>query len=111
MGMAHSGLAKLVEECGEVGQIAGKLLARPSGVPYPGHDSGRDLKRWLQDELGDLRAAIAFVTVKLGLDSDAVHERSREKMELFLKWDREVDEPYKSPIGQPRNLDGSEFKT
>lgn len=89
MPMAHNGLAKLVEECGEVGQIAGKLLARPNGTPFPGHDSGRDLRRWLQDELGDLRAAIAFCTVQLGLDSNAIHERSREKMELFLKWNKE----------------------
>lgn len=98
MPMAHHGMAKLLEECGEVGQIAGKLLAFPIG-DFPERDA-RLLKK-LEDELGDLRASIAFVTVKLGLDRDKVHERTKAKMELYLQWDKEKQEPKVHTLNEP----------
>jgi len=52
------GLSKLVEECGEVAQVVGKLMAT-GGVAE--HWDGTNLHSRLLDELADLRAAIGFV--------------------------------------------------
>ena len=84
MPMSNRGLSKLLEECGEVSQVAAKLLAYPSGV----HPDGKgDLYLRLQEELGDLQAAILFVERRLQLDAEAVRRRSAEKLEKFWRWE------------------------
>jgi hypothetical protein len=51
------GLSKLVEECGEVLQVAGKVLAFPDGD----HPDGESVSARLSKETADLAAAIEFL--------------------------------------------------
>jgi NTP pyrophosphatase (non-canonical NTP hydrolase) len=65
------GLSKLIEECGEVIQVAGNLA------------------REMEDELGDLLAAVEFFnshnrTVRL--DQHRIVKRMVEKLALFREW-------------------------
>lgn len=80
------GLSKLIEECGEVMQVAGKIIAT-NGVA--GHWDGSDLRERLQDELGDLLAAVTFVGEINGLNQDAVFDRAEKKEALFRRWHAE----------------------
>lgn len=78
------GLAKLMEEMGELQQVLGKLL-----------QTGGNLEHWqgnlwgpLVDEMGDVRAALDFFekynfthTAK-----NAIAQRRIEKLDLFDKW-------------------------
>jgi len=71
MVMTFKGLAKLVEEIGELSQVAGKKIAYMTGD----HPDGKgDLNLRIQNEVGDVIAAIRFVFGKLELDIDAVNE-------------------------------------
>jgi len=79
------GISKLVEECGEVLQIAGKLMGT-GGVTL--HFSGLDLRRALEEELADLAAAIEFVIDHCGLDRAAIVRRRIEKLARFKEWHR-----------------------
>lgn len=82
--MSNNGLSKLIEECGEVIQIAGKLLAFPNGE-HP--DGAGNLHRRLEDEMGDVRAAIRFVCETHNLDlRHRVNERETEKLLTFRRW-------------------------
>lgn len=82
------GLSKLIEECGEVLQIAGKIIGRGGD---PAHWDGKgDLVERLEDELGDLRAAIAFVLdVNPALSRGAVEMRYRDKVAVFHDWHKD----------------------
>lgn len=84
MTMCADGLAKLIEECGEVIQVAAKLLAFPSG-DHP--DGAGNLHERLEDELGDLRAAIQFVIETHRLDGrQRVYARQVTKLDMFRRW-------------------------
>jgi len=87
------GISKLIEECGEVMQVAGKLIGS-HGDPahFDGSNLGSNLKARLESELGDLMAAITFVSDKCGLDADVIVRRTNEKRDLFLKWHGRGDE-------------------
>lgn len=83
MTMSNNGLSKLIEECGEVMQIAGKLLAYPDGK----HPDGKgDLRRRLEDELADLGAAIQFTIEAQHLVGGDVWIRRNEKLATFRAW-------------------------
>ena len=84
------GLAKLIEECGEVLQIAGKLITTNGENNYW---DDRDLHKDLAEELGDLVAATSFVITYSGLDDDEVFERADMKMVLFEEWHKNGDDP------------------
>jgi hypothetical protein len=88
MPMAHNGLAKLVEEAGEVLQLAGKLLAYPSGV-HP--DGDGDLYERLEKEVADLQAASQFVIKANQLDTAAIRERCWSKLNRFDRWHADPD--------------------
>lgn len=77
------GISKLVEEMGEVGQILGKLMGTGGERE---HWNVADLKSALEDELGDLSAAIDFVVAYCSLDRDAIHKRMMNKIRLFEHW-------------------------
>lgn len=78
------GLAKVIEECSELGQVAGKLIAFPDG-DHP--DGGPPLVERYEDELGDAWAAIYFVlTATPAIDRGRVCARATEKLELFRSW-------------------------
>lgn len=78
-----AGLSKLVEECGEVIQVAGKILA---GSPDE-HWDGTHLPTRMANELGDLLAAVDFfLSMNPNLDPTVVLERRDRKTDLFDEW-------------------------
>ena len=77
------GISKLIEESGEVQQVCGKLIASEGKKE---HWDGTDLKCRLEEELGDLLAAIDFVMTECGLSDDRILFRCQEKTALFRKW-------------------------
>lgn len=77
------GLSKLIEENGEVGQVAGKIM----GLGHMGdHWDGTNLKARLEDELADLQAAIEVFARLNALNHVRMYERACAKRDLFLKW-------------------------
>lgn len=101
MAMTNNGLSKLVEEIGELGQVAGKMLQYPALMHdvqvmanvsgeggFAKHPDGTNLRLRLQEELADVMAAARFVMVKLDLDVTAVFQRQCAKESLFNQWDK-----------------------
>ena len=85
MPMDKKGLTKLVEECGELTQIAAKKMAYMNLDVHP--DNGGSMKQRLEEEMGDVMAAVSFVIASLGLDNEAIMKRADEKTRLFVKWE------------------------
>lgn len=85
-GTLWPGLSKLIEECGEVLQIAGKLIGSEGKTD---HWSG-DLRPMLIEELGDLAAAMEFFATINGLDIDALDARREKKLDMFERWHRDT---------------------
>jgi len=81
------GISKLIEECGEVGQVCGKLIGTGGATAH--WDGGEDLKVRLETELGDLLAAISFVIDNNQLNREAIKKRREKKLETFAKWHKE----------------------
>lgn len=79
------GISKLVEECGEVQQVCGKLMGTRGEAE---HWDGSNLRERLQEELADVMAACRFVVDANGLDLDYVMKRAGNKHALFFKWHR-----------------------
>lgn len=79
------GISKLIEECGEVVQIAGKLIATGGRTD---HWSGLDLGCELETEIGDLLGAIDFVRQHNGhlIRNHVIEARRDEKRQLFDDW-------------------------
>jgi len=92
MPMQHNGLAKLSEESGELLQVAGKMLQYPllQTAGNMTHPDGTNLRATMQEEMGDLMAALDFVRVKLELDQQAIIDRWQSKLRLFQQWDSEL---------------------
>jgi NTP pyrophosphatase (non-canonical NTP hydrolase) len=82
--MTAGGLAKLIEELGELAQVAGKKLAYFHTDEHP--DGAGSLRGRLQDEIGDVLAACQFVAMTLGLDQEAIKARRDKKLDRFLGW-------------------------
>lgn len=76
------GISKLIEEAGEVLQVAGKLIATNG---ESAHWDGTDLRARLVEEIGDLMAACGFVAEANGI-ADAVLVRMERKAEQFRAW-------------------------
>lgn len=86
MPMTHKGLTKLVEECGELIQVAAKKIQYPDEQ----HPDGKGcLLDRLEDELSDVLAAIDFVMDTLRLDRVSVDTRRGKKLAQFQNWDAE----------------------
>lgn len=87
-GMQQNGLAKLVEECGEVLQIAGKMIQYPELQMdlYTTHPDGSHLRTKLERELADLEASIDYVMMTLKLNRGEMYKRSRQKLMLYQQW-------------------------
>lgn len=78
------GLSKVVEECGEVLQVAGKLMGSKGD---PNHFDGTHLSRRLEEELGDLLAAIDFfMGYANDISSFNIQQRKQLKYKLFYDW-------------------------
>lgn len=75
------GLSKLVEECGEVLQVAGKLIATGGKSD---HWDGTALWARMEEELADLTAAIDFFRIHNNFCP--MTKRYVEKMQRFQEW-------------------------
>ncbi|MHB8407782.1 MAG: hypothetical protein ACYDHY_06665 [Acidiferrobacterales bacterium] len=83
------GLSKLIEEAGEVVQVAGKLLGTGGELE---HWDGTNLKDRLEEEMGDLLAACDYVVMKCGLDGHRIEKQRAKKVRRFLKWHKEKED-------------------
>ena len=88
MTMAAAGVAKLIEECGELQQVCGKRLAYWTTDDHP---DGTNLKERMEDEMADVCAAIDFVIEQKGLDRTRISLRWAQKMALFETWQEQLD--------------------
>lgn len=88
MTMAGNGLVKLLEELGELGQVAAKKLAYMQTDMHP---DGKSLKARMEEEMADVIAACLFVTDKFDLDENIMNERTIRKLELFNEWHARTD--------------------
>lgn len=83
--IAHGGISKLIEECGELQQELGKFLTYGMGE----HPDGKGpLDKRIEDEMADVLAAAELVKIKHKLDGGRINARAQQKLELFLKWDK-----------------------
>ena len=98
MAMKHNGLSKLSEESGELHvalgkmqQTIGKMLQYPELqlADSKQHPDGTILRECLQNEMGDVMAALDFVRGKLDLNHGAILDRWQTKLKLFNQWDSE----------------------
>jgi hypothetical protein len=80
------GLLKLAEECGELVQVIGKLLAYPDGI-HP--DDGPPLPERLETEIAHVLAAADFTIFANGLSADRIRTRHEYKLSLFDRWHQE----------------------
>lgn len=88
MTMAARGYAKLIEEMGELTQVAGKRLAYYTTDDHP--DGGPPLRERLVNEMGDVIAAINFVAEQEDLDWSQVIMRSIDKKRVYERWHAEA---------------------
>lgn len=89
MTMTAAGVAKLIEECGELTQILGKKLAYWHTDEHP--DGKGSLTERIEQEIADVRAAAYFVTQQLDLDQARINKRMHEKIALFQHWELLLD--------------------
>lgn len=82
--LEKNGLVKLVEECGELIQIASKKMARMDTNEH--WDGAGSISERMEDEAGDVLAAIQIVAENFGLNPDKLAERQKRKYELFREW-------------------------
>lgn len=83
--MEHwKGIGKLIEECGEVLQVAGKAIAFPRG-PHP-DGAGEVYPRFIE-ELADLQAAIDYFVSVNGISGAKFETRRTNKLHYFYHWD------------------------
>ncbi len=84
MPMTANGLAKLLEELGELSQVAAKKLAYFHTDKHP--DGAGSLKERMEQEMGDVLGAICFVADTMGLDVEVIARRRDEKLSRFQQW-------------------------
>lgn len=82
--MTANGLAKLLEELGELAQVAAKRLAYFHTSTHP--DGAGDLNERMEAEIADVYAACGFVVQQFGLSDATINNRALSKLALFKKW-------------------------
>ena len=85
--MSNKGLSKLLEELGELSQIAAKKLAYMDIDEHP--DGKGSMKLRLEEEIADVLASLEFVCYKFNLNRNFIETRCNIKYDLFLKWDKQ----------------------
>ena len=86
--MRCDGLAKLIEECGELVQIAEIAAKKQAYFDTDTHPDGKgSMKRRLEEEMADVMAACVFVAEKFGLDGEFLEARTQKKLALFKSLD------------------------
>ncbi len=87
--LEKQGLVKLVEECGELIQIAGKKMTRMDSDAH--WDNAGSISSRMEDEIADVFAAAMVVMENFNLDKNKVSERAEAKLKLFQTWMIEPD--------------------
>lgn len=82
------GTSKLIEECGELTQVLAKLIGNRGKTDYWGEVN---LSERLEEELGDVIAAVTFFIDTNGLDGDKIIQRSIDKLTKFDNWHKNGD--------------------
>lgn len=83
--MMHTqGLTKLIEECGELVQIAAKKQAFMNTDSHP--DGKESMKVRLEEEIADVLAACAFVIENFNLHKIRIGQRKKIKLNTFRTW-------------------------
>ena len=77
-------LGKIISECGEFAQVAGNALC--FGIGSPDHKGTGRLR--IEEELGDIHAAMTFAALHGVISGDAVSARSRRKLQKLLDPDQ-----------------------
>lgn len=84
----HAGLAKIIEECGELIEVCAKIIGNGGSFEY--YD-GTELDARLAQELADVLAAIQYTrahNIGLVAFSDYINKRKEDKFRLFQAWDQ-----------------------
>jgi hypothetical protein len=78
------GLAKLMEEMGELQQLLGKVMAcsGPNAIYW----DGSSLLPKIIEEMGDVRASMIFFAEVNLIPKSSIHERADMKLEKFRYW-------------------------
>jgi len=84
MTMVANGLVKLIEECGELQQIAAKKLAYFNTDLHP--DGMGPMSVRLEEEIADVIAASIFITQTFQLNEDRIGDRVELKLKRFQAW-------------------------
>jgi NTP pyrophosphatase (non-canonical NTP hydrolase) len=87
MGMHYYGLTKLIQKCGELIQVS---AIKQAYFDVDTHPDGSSIKNRLQEQIGDVLAAIDFVVFMLNLDLRTISERHISKLETFHRWNSEI---------------------
>lgn len=82
-GKPWPGISKLIEESGEMQQVAGKLIAAGGEID---HWDGTNLCDRLQEEIADTIAACEFVISANELNKNFIKKRVAEKLARFNEW-------------------------
>lgn len=84
-GMDKGGLTKMIEECGELIQIAAKKQAFMQTDDHP--DGKGSMKERLEEEIADVVASTGYVVDSFGLDKVAIFERVQKKQAFYASLD------------------------
>ncbi len=90
MTMKDNGLCKLIEECGELVQIAAKKQACMDSDEH--WDKAGSLKARLEAEIADVHAAADFVSETFGLDAVCMTQRYLFKLNTFRQWHAQLND-------------------
>jgi NTP pyrophosphatase (non-canonical NTP hydrolase) len=78
-----TGYCKVLEECGELTTVLGKLGPYPDG----NHPDGKgDLIRRLEDEIADVIASTTYFAENNGLDLEYIKARLQMKKKTYAEW-------------------------
>lgn len=89
MPMDKKGLTKLMEECGELTQIAAKKSAYMHTDTHP--DGKGSMKVRMEEEIADVLATCDFVADRFNLDTGKIKRRAKIKLMTFNRWDANPD--------------------
>lgn len=104
MTMCAAGVAKLIEECGELQQVLGKRLAM---WDQDEHWDGTNLRERMAEEMGDVVAAIRFVGQMFDIEREVLR-RADSKFRLFSTWQEQIDNNDHGIDGSPTTPDNEE---
>lgn len=78
------GVAKLLEECGELSQALAKLVATGGDTE---HWDGTDLRDRIEEEMGDVLAAVFYTMARNPqLRGHVIRRRADFKEQRFTRW-------------------------